>query len=192
MSQIKSIDQLYNTLRLEGVTRVDELEKAFELIADALLNNYGIRRGDKTYRFVEIEFYHNLTDDVGKNITYKRGYAESCDFFFHNYGVDLCFESTPESYGGILIRSVECNGEFINGPVKVTDVLFDKFSSIREPKGFPMLLPLPHSRPGKIVPVRSSRWIKSSDKKYRYSWPQEMWNPDPKKYAATPWSPGSI
>ena len=130
MSRINTTDELYQTMRLDGINDSQDIEKMFSDIADALLNNFVIKRGEQEYRFVEIEFYHNKTDDEGKRITYKRDYSKSCDFFFHDYGVDLCFESNPDSYGGILIRSMECNGEFINGPVKVTDRLFDKFSAL--------------------------------------------------------------
>lgn len=188
MSRIKTIEELYQAMRLEGIYDFQDIEKLFPVLADALLNNFVIRRGDKDYRFVEIEFYHNKTDDEGKNITYKRGYAKSCDFFFHDYGVDLCFESNPDSYGGILIRSMECDGEFINGPVRVTDRLFDKFSSLHTPEDFPLLKSIDVQDDNLIVPESSSRWIKSSNKKYRYSWPKTKWAPDSKEYKASPWA----
>lgn len=188
MSEIKTTEELYQTMRLDGVNDSQNIEKLFAVIADALLNNFVIKRGEKEFRFVEIEFYHNKTDDEGKKITYKRGYAKACDFFFHDYGVDLCFESNPDSYGGILIRSMECNGEFINGPVKVTDQLFDKFSALHSPEDFPLLKSIPVQDGDHIVPESSCRWIKSSKKEFRYSWPKTKWDPDSKKYKASPWA----
>jgi len=188
MSRINTTEELFQTMRLEGIKDSQDIEKMFAEIADALLNNFVIKRGEKEYRFVEIEFYHNKTDDEGKRITYKRGYTKSCDFFFHGYGVDLCFESDPDSYGGILIRSMECNGEFINGPVRVTDRLFDKFSSLHTPEDFPLLKSIPVQENNLIIPVASCRWIKTSKKEYRFSWPQTKWAPDAKKYEASPWA----
>lgn len=187
MNKIKTTEELYQAMRLDAVESLEALENAFTEIADALLNNFAIKRGEKEYRFVEIEFYHNRTDDDGKKITYKRGFAKSCDFFFHDYGVDLCFESTPDSYGGILIRSIECDGEFINGPVRVTDRLFDKFSALHTPEDFPCLKPMAIQEDNHIIPVASCRWIKTSKKKYRYTWPRKKWNPDSKQYKASPW-----
>lgn len=188
MSRINTTDELYQTMRLDGINDSQDIEKMFSDIADSLLNNFVIKRGEKEYRFVEIEFYHNKTDDEGKRITYKRDYAKSCDFFFHDYGVDLCFESNPDSYGGILIRSMECNGEFINGPVKVTDRLFDKFSALHTPEDFPFIKSIPVLESDHIVPEASCRWIKSSKKEYRYSWPKTKWDPNPKIYKASPWA----
>jgi len=186
MSKIKTTEELCQAMRLGGINSIEDFEKKFNELADALLNDFAIRRGEKDYRFVEIEFYHNGTDDEGKKITYKRGFAKSCDFFFHDYGVDLCFESTPDSYGGILIRAIECNGEFINGPVRVTDRLFDKFSALHTPEDFPFLKPIKNSN--HIIPVSSCRWIKTSQKKYRFTWPKDKWAPDPKQYKASPWA----
>jgi hypothetical protein len=190
MSRIKTTEDLYQAMRLDGIDSIESLENKFAEIADALLNDFAINRGEETYRFVEIEFYHNITDDDGKKITYKRGLANSCDFFFHPSGVDLCFESNGESYGGILIRSIQSTngkGTFINGPGRVADTLFDKFSAIHIPSDFPQLIPF-SSKDGKhIIPEASRRWIKTSDKKYRYSWPEREWAPNPKEYKASPW-----
>lgn len=47
-----------------------KIESIFKGIAKNLLNNFVIRKGDKLYRMVEIEFYYNLTDTA--HITYKR------------------------------------------------------------------------------------------------------------------------
>lgn len=187
MNRIKTIEDLYNVMRLDGISDPQEIENKFAVLADALLNNFVIKRGEKEYRFVEIEFYHNKTDDEGKNITYKRGYADSCDFFFHDSGVDLCFESNPDSYGGILIRSIECDGEFINGPGRVVDRLFDKFSALHTPEDFPLLKSIPVREDNRIIPVFSCRWIKTSKKEYRYSWPKTKWPLDA-KYKASPWA----
>lgn len=188
MSRIKTTEELYQAMRLEGINDSQDIEKEFVVLAEALLNNFVIKRGEKEYRFVEIEFYHNKTDDEGKKITYKRGYTKSCDFFFHSSGVDLCFESSPDSYGGILIRSMECNGEFIYGPGRVVDQLFDKFSSLHTPNDFPLLKSIPVQEDNLIIPVASCRWIKTSEKKYRYSWPKAEWKSDTKKYKAFPWA----
>ena len=185
MNEIKTIDDLYAALRLEGINSVSQLEKAFSRIAEALLNGFAIQKGDKVYRFVEIEFYHTIADRAQghEGTTYKRDNADSCDFFFHPSGIDLCFKSDQESYGGILIRSIECEGDFTNGPGKVADKLFDKFSAIRPPKDFPKLIPITSA--DVITPVPFTRYNIEGGEKYRYTWPWELWKP--KGYSASPW-----
>ena len=185
MNEIKTIDDLYAALCLEGINSVSKLEEAFSKIAGALLNRFAIQKGNKVYRFVEIEFYHTIADKVQghEGTTYERGIAESCDFFFHPSGVDLCFESNEESYGGILIRSIECEGDFTNGPGKVADKLFDKFSAIRPPKDFPKLVST--TAANDITPMTFTRYNIKGSEKYRYTWPWELW--EPKGYSASPW-----
>ncbi|MDY5356338.1 MAG: hypothetical protein SPG52_00125, partial [Candidatus Cryptobacteroides sp.] len=65
-----------------------------------------------------------------KTITYKR-IACAGQWYFHSSGVDICFESTYESYGGILIRAIKdmTSGKAICGPYNVMDTLFDKFDA---------------------------------------------------------------
>ena len=173
MNEIKTIDDLYAALCLEGINSVSKLEEAFSKIAGALLNGFAIQKDNKVYRFVEIEFYHTIADKAQghEGTTYKRGIAESCDFFFHPSGVDLCFESNEDSYGGILIRSIECEGDFTNGPGLVADILFDKFSAIRPPKDFPKLVPI--TTANDIIPANFTRFNIEGSEKYRYTWPWE-------------------
>lgn len=189
MSAIKTIDALIEAMKLNGLDTKESIEARFPELADALINNFGIQKGDKIFRFVETEFYHNLTDvevinGKVKKITYKRE-TESCDFFFHNYGVDLAFESDGKRYGGVLIRAMKCGDEFINGPGRVADRLFDKFSAVRQPDDFPVLVPLKEC--DSIIPAIHKRWHIDGKHEYRYTWPKEKWVPA-KKYDAYPWN----
>lgn len=188
MSEIRTIDELVKAFELEGLNDGKSIEEHFPSWAASLMNNFAISKGGKIFRFVEIEFYHNLTDDEvingkQKKITYKRE-TDSCDFFFHNYGVDLAFKSDSKQYGGVLIRSVKSDEGFINGPGRVADKLFDKFSAVKLPKNFPKLVELTEC--DSIVPVAHTRWHIAGKKPYRYTWPWENWKPD-KKYDAWPW-----
>ena len=70
-------------------TDPSKIESIFKDIAKNLLNGFVIRKGDKLYRMVEIEFYYNLTDTV--HITYKR-ITEAGEWFNHDFGVDLTAE----------------------------------------------------------------------------------------------------
>ena len=83
------IESLRNSLILKE-TDPSQIEGIFKSIAKNLLNNFAIRKGDKLYRMVEIEFYYNLTDTA--HITYKR-MTEAGEWFNHDFGVDLTFKS---------------------------------------------------------------------------------------------------
>ena len=187
MNEIKTVDSLYEALRLEGVQSVSELEARFARIAEALINNFTIQKADKLYRFVEIEFYHSLADKAERKegITYPRE-ADALQYFFHKSGMDLTFSSDAERYGGILIRAIRCGDEFINGPYKVADTLFDQFDARHLPAGnYPLIVA--EELGETVVPAASWRHhIASSDKKYRYSLPREKWTGH-KGYQAFPW-----
>ena len=79
-------------LMLESVTRQttkEEMDARFPIIARYIMDNYGIKSGDRLYLLNEIEFYYYnpLYDDLRAGsskslITYKRNAAAGC-WFFH-------------------------------------------------------------------------------------------------------------
>lgn len=125
-------------LMLESVTRQttkEEMDARFPIMARYIMDNYGIKSGDRLYLLNEIEFYYYnpLYDDLRAGsskslITYKRNAAAGC-WFFHDYGVDLTFNSSlAEGFGGgILIRSVEdsITHAATVGPVKCVNEMWD-------------------------------------------------------------------
>ena len=82
------------------------IQLTFGKIARTLFNNFCIECGKKTYYFAEIEFYYYKEGVLCDTITYKRNGYNVGDLFFHLSGVDICFDSTLDEYGGILIRSI--------------------------------------------------------------------------------------
>lgn len=184
--QIKSLEDLKNILSnpLKGLTKDDVIktQERFEQIAKDLLNNFAILKGEKSFRLVEIEFYYNTTDSA--NITFKR-ITEAGDWFNHDWGVDLCFKSDEKAFGGILIRSVEHNEEFVNGPLKCRELLF-QFDALGDKSGVPTLVYQP--RKDVIEPVSTIRWNISEKHSFRFCIPQEFWPRDKcKGYSAYPW-----
>ena len=173
------LECLRNSLVLTE-TDPSKIESIFKDIAKNLLNNFVIRKGDELYRMVEIEFYYNLTDTA--HITYKR-MAEAGEWFNHDYGVDLAFKSNEKSYGGILIRSIECNGKFCNGPLKTRALLF-QFDAFGEKGAVPTLEYCPRAKA--IEPVASTRYNISEKQYFRYCIPKELWT-EHKGYTAYPW-----
>lgn len=181
MSRIKTTEELYQAMRLDGKESVEDLEGAFADIVDALLNDFAISKGDKLYHFVELEFYHNLIDGT---IVYPRK-ADALQYFFHKSGMDLTFLSDENMFGGILVRAIRCGNEFINGPYKVVDTLFDVFDARKLPESnYPIIVP--KEEVSRITPVQSRRFHIESDKQYRFSLPQELWV-EHNGYQAYPW-----
>ena len=116
---------------------------------------------------IDIEFYW-FSKNHKDTITYPRN-CNAGDWFFHNSGVDLAFDSYvstsvkngkrkpvldgTERFGGILIRGIRpetnwlTDGEVksFDGPYKTVDELFDRFSAIEAPSDFPILVSYNHS-----------------------------------------------
>ena len=192
MDRIVQIDQLRKLLKLDNMSSLDE---AFADLADALLNDFVIKKGDdKTYRILEVEFYHNQAETTGKEktITYKRIVCAG-QWYFHSSGVDICFESTNDSYGGILIRAIKdmTSGKAICGPYNVMDTLFDKFDALEMPMDFPLLKETHGHRDSVLSDIRwhpRKEWpAEDNEKKYRFYLPEKCWELNKsEKYPAYP------
>ena len=173
------LECLRNSLVLTE-TDPSKIESIFKDIAKNLLNNFVIRKGDELYRMVEIEFYCNLTDTA--HITYDR-MTEAGEWFNHDFGVDLTFKSNNKSYGGILIRSIECNDKFCNGPLKTRALLF-QFDALGGKGAVPALEYCPREKA--IEPIAVTRYNISERQNFRYCIPRELWT-EHKGYTAYPW-----
>ena len=75
-------------------------QKEIENFMRGLLQDYALEVAGVKFAFAEIEIYTN----ADKN-TYKR-MSSAGDIFFHNFGFDICFNSSEEAYGGVLVRSL--------------------------------------------------------------------------------------
>ena len=75
-------------------------QEEIENFMRGLLQDYALEVAGVKFAFAEIEIYTN----ADKN-TYKRT-SSAGDIFFHNFGFDICFNSSEEAYGGVLVRSL--------------------------------------------------------------------------------------
>lgn len=160
---------LLNILRSYPKTSED-IPKYFIEVAELLMNNYVISKRGTEYEIIEIEFYlfnPNHPDVIA--------YPRSCvagQWFFHQSGVDLTFETTDEQFGGILIRGIrETDGERkqIFGPQNCVSHLWDKFNAFEAvATEIPMIIPAK----GDIekFPIESfQRWIPIRNDKVKAS-----------------------
>lgn len=147
----------------------------FEELAEALMNNFQIKKGDYRYWMTDIEFYI-YTDSHRDIITYPRN-CEAGRWFFHASGVDISFKSNVELkkhpkrqmmpfltkdavFGGILIRGIvrDLTGAIpVDGPMKVCDELFDQFNAFYPPADFPLIVPAKESRNAQVIPDKDGR-----------------------------------
>lgn len=142
-------------------------QKAFDEIAEILLNKVAIRKGKKIFYIKDIEFYlyENNHRDI---VTYPR-ICKAGQWFFHPSGIDISFESSVEVksndfelfqpilnedafFGGVLIRAIypadkapadACKYN-LDGPHKVEWALFDCFDAFNETTNFPHLIECEH------------------------------------------------
>lgn len=130
--------------QLDTNSSVSSIESTFSKIAEILLLHSKISIGDKIYTIEEIEFYYFKNGCLNGpiyNCTYPRD-CRACDFFFHYSGVDICFESTEDSFGGVLIRSLkkkeDKNYVLIGGPLRCANELAN--TSIQEGKKIELIV----------------------------------------------------
>ena len=83
------------------------------------MSKYCIQVDDKEFHLTEIEFYKE-----GEACTYKRVWEEG-RLFYHYSGIDIMRKYGDENWG-VLVRSVEGDGTFIGGPLKLKDALLNK------------------------------------------------------------------
>lgn len=138
----------------------NEILTEFKEAAELLMNLCSIQKGEKEYEIVDIEFYmyNSQHSDV---ITYPR-VMEMGRWFFHSSGVDLTFHSTPNRFGGILIRgirNVNDDNDQILGPQKCVDALWDNFNAFdnQYDTEYPIISSAANTRSEEII--QCPRWI---------------------------------
>lgn len=146
MRDVKELKEaLYDITMAESI----DVKAEFEAISKALLNDCIITKGKIKYRIREIEFYL-MRKDYQDFVTYPRT-CNAGDWFFHNSGVDIAFESkcsepkaNPEvdRFGGVLIRTVERlnDHEVFDGPIRVVNEVVDMFNALNPSFDAPRLM----------------------------------------------------
>lgn len=143
----------------------DNLSDYFKGIADLLMNKFVISKGTDKYEIIEMEFYL-VAPNHPDVITYPRN-CKAGQWFFHQSGVDLTFETTKNQFGGILIRGlrkIDGDREQIFGPLKCVAKLWDVFDAFdRVPSEYPVIEA--HAFSEYKEPLAFPRWIPLSSKK---------------------------
>ena len=134
------LNNAFDGLKKGDVKRFKEI--CFD-IAQTLFKKYCIEcvsdDKKKVYYFAEIEFYYFKNDIWNDTITYERDEYSAGTFFYHLSGVDICFDSKPDEYGGILIRSIfeiDSNKKKIvtTGPLNCLTIILNSCKNGKMPK----------------------------------------------------------
>lgn len=162
-------------------------QDAFDEIAEILLKQVAICKGEKIFYIKDIEFYlyENNHRDI---VTYPR-ICKAGQWFFHPSGIDISFESSVDVksndyelfqpilredafFGGVLIRAIypadkapadACKYN-LDGPHKVEWALFDSFDAFNEVTDFPHLIECKHKHEIKPIPnFRKNLKLKEND-----------------------------
>ena len=150
------MEDLQDLLKSEDLKELEskDISLRFRKIAETLMCNYVIKKGEKEYAIIEIEFYL-YSPSHRDYITYPRE-IEAGRWFFHQSGVDLTFKSfnvkdikkvenekqrfSEATFGGILIRGLyrfsfkdeeqkEQEAKYIFGPQNCVSELWDNFDA---------------------------------------------------------------
>jgi hypothetical protein len=138
----KTLEELLKEVTPEKTE--DQLKDIFENLAEELINNCHIVKQHKEfYDITDIEFYYCSKNHFDLTV-YPRN-TNIGEWFFHQSGVDLTFQSSLGDldnngkikinsnfgFGGILIRGIRpVNNKKICGSLKTEWELFDKMSAL--------------------------------------------------------------
>lgn len=166
-----------------GAIPTTDYKSYFEDIAKILMNKCVIKKCvikkcgvnneivEYEYEIVEIEFYL-FTPQHQDVITYPRKLSAG-QWFFHQSGVDLTFDSDDKHFGGILIRGLSniTTGELTLGPQKCVELLWDKSDAFKVNENeYPIIIVAPNNLDENFQ--NFPRWIPAKDedkaKKLKY------------------------
>lgn len=119
---------------MKNLFRIDasNATKEFQQLAIEIATHYDLTADHTKFKIVEMEFY--LFDPIHHRDGFAHFHNRTAgEFRSHNSGLDITITSkNPDSYGGILIRSIQnlSTGQFINGPRKCVFAIFDQIGSV--------------------------------------------------------------
>jgi hypothetical protein len=115
------------------ITSKETIQISFDRIAQDLILNWQLKINDILFSFTEIEFYYFYKGIHEDNATHEHNYEQG-SWRFHNQGLDITFQSTDISDGGILIRGLKSENksekEYVNGPRRILETIFKNLNPV--------------------------------------------------------------
>lgn len=112
-------------------------ESIFKSVAEFFMMRKRLKCGENIYKIVECEFYFFQENGDHKDI-YTHKAKEQLSFgkwYDHGSGLDITIGNEKDTYGGILIRSLQNvnSGQYINGPLNIKKELFFNMGDVLNP-----------------------------------------------------------
>lgn len=176
------MDTNINELFRVDSTSEKSIVNSFENISKTLFFNYEFRVNNSVFHFTEIEFYYYHESQHPDKNTHEHSIKSNGRWRGHNQGLDMTFQSTEMSDGGILIRGlkrVQPEVEYINGSRRVIFKLFSCFNDVLSMNSGFYLVKLSESLHREKIFRTSRQGITQPtflDSKYRYFTEFDKWD----------------
>lgn len=105
------------------------IQNSFDRIATDLILQWQLKINNEIFSFTEIEFYFFYKGIHEDNATHKHSYDVG-QWRIHSQGLDITFQSSDISDGGILIRGLKSEKGYVNGPRRVLETIFKNFNPV--------------------------------------------------------------
>ena len=112
---------------------IEDMQFIFYVTANKLINNYVLQIGDIEIELKELEFYFYDKDKHPDEYTHRdERQTRMEELYVHGKnnnqgGIDITF-GDGKYYGGILIRGIKIDNEFVYGPAKVRQKIIQKLN----------------------------------------------------------------
>ncbi|MBK7214692.1 MAG: hypothetical protein IPH88_15625 [Bacteroidales bacterium] len=158
----------------------ESIHSSFDHIAKDILTNWQLKVDEQLFSFTEIEFYFFCELIHEDNFTHEHTYDAGL-WRFHNQGVDITFQSTNISDGGILIRGMKSKDGYVNGPRRILETIFRTCGSVTSVQHQFGLVPAIDTSPITIYKTARHGLSKAEgnefkDNPYRYYTDLENWD----------------
>lgn len=130
MDIFKDIEKKYNNEK--------NYANKFKIMAEEILNKFELYIKDKIYNIEEIEIYFRSSEHDDVYVHCSDNQLTKGEWYFHKFksgaykggtykGLDMTFgDENKKEYGGILIRSISSDDDFITGPSNVVTHIMSK------------------------------------------------------------------
>jgi len=161
------------------------ITRSLDRIAKDLIENWQLNLQGTHYHFTEIEFYYYDKASHPDKYSHKHAYSVG-KWRFHLQGLDISLGYEKEdgseefsSYGGILLRGIQSEKEYINGPKRILAHIFKALDDVEETTKIFGLVKSKNSKVQIYKSVRkglSERYPDYNLQKYRYFHSIDSWN----------------
>ncbi|AYV79884.1 MAG: hypothetical protein Gaeavirus1_21 [Gaeavirus sp.] len=133
---------MYFQLDSPAYNKCTSIEDKFTTLATVLLTQFKLQINDITCTIEEVEIYYNSPNHKDEYTHKNKDQLANSKWYFHQYpngtyksgtykGLDITFGNGLDTYGGVLIRSIQnvTTKEFITGPCNTVNYILMQTNS---------------------------------------------------------------